>query len=163
GTAGVAAGPTVVLPRASRNANTSPLVRRPSLPEALISAGFSLFSSTSLRTAGDSGSAAAAGLADSFADAFTAASPVAGFTAGCVEPSPITPSTAPTSTVCPASTLISLSTPAAGANTSSVTLSVSSSSSGSSALTGSPCALSHLATVASVIDSPSAGTTIFDD
>src|SRR5262249_670126 len=52
------------------------------------------------------------------------------------------------------------STPEAGAGTSIVTLSVSSSTSGSSAATASPACLNHLPTVASVTDSPSAGTRI---
>jgi len=64
--------------------------------------------------------------------------PVTTTAAAAAAPSPITPSTAPTSTVLPASTRISLSVPAAGANTSSVTLSVSSSRSGSSTFIGSP-------------------------
>src|SRR6266404_6061309 len=53
---------------------------------------------------------------------------------------------------------MSPSTPAAGAGTSIVTLSVSSSTSGSSTATGSPGRLNHLPMVASVTDSPSAGT-----
>src|SRR4051794_18727607 len=52
------------------------------------------------------------------------------------------------------------STPAAGAGTSIVTLSVSSSTSGSSTATGSPGFLNHLPMVASVTDSPSVGTRI---
>src|SRR5215813_7020978 len=163
GAAGVGAtGAIVVLPRASRTASTSPLVSRPSLPEAAISLGSSLFSSISLRTAGASGSAAAAGFGVSLAGAF-GVSLAAGLGAGAAAPSPITPSTAPTSTVLPASTRISLSVPAAGANTSSVTLSVSSSSSGSSTFIGSPTLFIHFATVASVTDSPRAGTTMFAD
>ncbi len=58
----------------------------------------------------------------------------------------------------PVSTPMAESTPAVGALTSSVTLSVSSSTSGSSALTASPGFLNHLATVASLTDSPSVGT-----
>src|ERR1035441_9499218 len=50
--------------------------------------------------------------------------------------------------------------PAAGAGTSTVTLSVSSSSSGSSRATLSPSFLNQRATVASVTDSPIAGTLI---
>ena len=50
--------------------------------------------------------------------------------------------------------------PADGAGTSTVTLSVSSSTRGSSAATASPARLNHLATVASVTDSPSVGTLI---
>jgi hypothetical protein len=56
--------------------------------------------------------------------------------------------------------MISASVPATGAGTSTVTLSVSSSTSGSSTATGSPTAFIHFATVASVTDSPSAGTLI---
>src|SRR2546430_14922291 len=55
---------------------------------------------------------------------------------------------------------MSPSTPAAGAGTSIVTLSVSSSTNGSSTATGSPGCLNHLPMVASVTDSPSAGTRI---
>src|SRR5439155_26416264 len=61
-------------------------------------------------------------------------------------------------TVSPSFTAISESTPAAGAGTSSVTLSVSNSTSGSSTATASPGCLNHLATVASVTDSPRLGT-----
>ena len=50
--------------------------------------------------------------------------------------------------------------PATEALTSTVTLSVSSSHSGWSIATASPAFTSHLATVASVTDSPSAGTLI---
>src|SRR5262249_9192386 len=153
-------GAIVVLPRPSRKVRTSPLVSRPSLPEAAISFGSRLFSSISLRTAGDSGSAAAAGFGGSLAGTL-GASLATGFGAGAAAPSPITPSTAPTSTVVPASTLIALSTPATFAKTSRVTLSVSSSSNGSSTCTVSPTALNHLETVASVTDSPSGSTTMF--
>ncbi len=75
-------------------------------------------------------------------------------------PSPIVPSTLPTAVAMPAGTRISDSTPALGAGTSTVTSSVSSSTSGSSIATASPGFLSHLATVASVTDSPRAGTRI---
>src|SRR5262245_55461915 len=53
---------------------------------------------------------------------------------------------------------MSARTPAAGAGTSIVTLSVSSSTSGSSTATRSPGFLNHLPIVASVTDSPSVGT-----
>ena len=62
------------------------------------------------------------------------------------------PSSAPIDTVSPVSADTSDSTPGAGALTSSVTLSVSSSTNGSSAFTASPRCLNHLPTVASVID-----------
>src|SRR5262249_45519039 len=75
-------------------------------------------------------------------------------------PSAILPKSAPTATVSPSLAEISDSTPAAGAGTSIVTLSVSSSTSGSSTATASPGCLNHLPIVASVTDSPSAGTRI---
>src|SRR5215208_7059738 len=70
------------------------------------------------------------------------------------------PSTAPTGTLPPSATWISPITPACGAGTSSVTLSVSSSTTGSSRSTLSPGCFSHFATVASVTDSPKVGTLI---
>src|SRR5207237_2338906 len=66
----------------------------------------------------------------------------------------------PTPTVPPCGTSIFSSTPAAGEGTSIFTLSVSSSTSGSSCFTGSPTDLSQRAIVASVTDSPIAGTLI---
>jgi hypothetical protein len=75
-------------------------------------------------------------------------------------PSAITHSTAPTCVVSPSATLISDSAPTAVEFTSTVTLSVSSSHSASSMATASPTFLNHLATVASVTDSPRAGTLI---
>ncbi|MNE46366.1 hypothetical protein D3C80_1406980 [compost metagenome] len=94
------------------------------------------------------GAAAAAGLASSF------------FGAG-AEPAPeIWPSSAFTSTVSPSCATISARTPAAAAGTSIVTLSVSSSTSGSSAAIASPTFLNHFPMVASVTDSPSVGTRI---
>src|SRR5712664_2237553 len=59
-----------------------------------------------------------------------------------------------TGTVCPSCTLISASTPAAGAGISASTLSVEISNSGSSRFTESPTFLSHLLKVPSAIDSP---------
>src|SRR5277367_3840483 len=70
------------------------------------------------------------------------------------------PSNAPIDTVSPVWADTSDSTPGAGALISSVTLSVSSSTNGSSAFTASPRCLNHLPTVASVIDSPRVGTRI---
>src|SRR5436190_838608 len=83
-----------------------------------------------------------------------------GFDRGDPAPSLIDPKIEPIATVVPWATLMSAKTPAAGAGTSTVTLSVSSSTSGSSASTASPGFLNHWPTVASVTDSPSAGTTI---
>src|SRR6266542_2057455 len=70
------------------------------------------------------------------------------------------PSTAPTGTLVPSAARISPMVPAAGDGTSKVTLSVSSSTTGSSISTASPGCFSQRATVASVTDSPSAGTLI---
>src|SRR3546814_6220474 len=64
------------------------------------------------------------------------------------------------SDVCSSDLITSNSTPATEALTSKVTLSVSSSTIGSSTATASPGCFSHWATVASVTDSPRAGTTI---
>ncbi len=151
----------------SRAVSTSPLVRRPSLPEAASLAGSSPLSSTSLRTAGPERSSRsvpppAAAAAGDLAAAGTAAAVACGLPAGAgfAAPSPIRPSSAPTATLPPSGTAISESVPAAGALTSSVTLSVSSSTSGSSMATLSPTCFSQRATVASVTDSPSAGTLI---
>ena len=71
--------------------------------------------------------------------------------------SPITASTAPTSTVSSSAALISSSTPEVGDGISVSTLSVETSSSGSSASTWSPTCLSHRLTVPSVTLSPRAG------
>src|SRR5438034_5634672 len=62
-----------------------------------------------------------------------------------------------TGTVCPSCTLISASTPAAGAGISASTLSVEISNKGSSRFTVSPTFLSHLLKVPSAIDSPICG------
>src|SRR5579884_392768 len=70
------------------------------------------------------------------------------------------PNTAPIGTSAPSGARISDKTPAAGAGSSSVALSVSSSASGSSRATVSPGRLSQRATVASVTDSPRFGTLI---
>ena len=69
--------------------------------------------------------------------------------------------TAPTSTVSPFLKLIFDITPFIGAGTSKLTLSVSSSTKGSSAITLSPSFFNHLAIDASVILSPKTGTIIF--
>ena len=77
-----------------------------------------------------------------------------------VPPSSIVPSKPPGSTVAPSACEISAMTPEAGAFTSRVTLSVSSSTSGSSAVTASPGFLNQRAIVASLTDSPRVGTRI---
>src|SRR3954447_21140201 len=66
--------------------------------------------------------------------------------------------TAPTATLSPSWTSCSVSTPATGDGTSTLTLSVSRLAIGSSWATASPGFFSHWASVPSVIDSPSAGT-----
>src|SRR5215470_11887455 len=144
----------------------SPLVTRPSLPEPGTAAASIPLSAASLRTEGASGTSepadfavAVAGADAGTAAAFSAAGAGA-FALGAPAPSLICPSKAPTATVSPSLAAISPSTPAAGAGTSIVTLSVSSSTSGSSTATGSPGCLNHLPMVASVTDSPSAGTRI---
>ena len=73
----------------------------------------------------------------------------------------IEPNNAPTSTTDPSCEFISVNTPEIGDGTSKFTLSVSSSTIGSSASTVSPAFFNHFATVASVILSPRTGTTIF--
>jgi len=75
-------------------------------------------------------------------------------------PSLMEPRSAPGATVSPSLATMSPRVPAVGAGTSRVTLSVSSSSSGSSAFTASPGFLNHLAIVASETDSPRVGTRI---
>ncbi len=131
------------------------------------------FSSISFFTAGDKASlplsdaAAGAGAGAGSGSAFGAGSTLASSfaTAGFAlttapSPSPIMPSNASTSTVSPVSTVISARTPAAGDGSSIVTLSVSSSTRGSSTATASPACLNHWITSASVTDSPSVGTRI---
>src|SRR5499427_1768029 len=164
-------------------ASMSPLVTRPSLPEPATLAVSTPDSAASLRTEGASGAsdgfaaagaapgaglvsaldaAADGGGADTGGDALgvtLAAATGADFPVPAA-PSLIRPRTAPTATVSPSLAAISASTPAAGAGTSIVTLSVSSSTRGSSTATGSPGFLNHFPMVASVTDSPSAGTRI---
>src|SRR3978361_2321398 len=144
----------------------SPLVTRPSLPEpATVEASMPL-SAEILRTEGASGASAGAAFAGGAGAATTAATGVTGGLAGAGDglapagPSLICPSNAPTATVSPSLATISPSVPADGAGTSIVTLSVSSSTSGSSTATASPAFLNHLPIVASVTDSPRVGTRI---
>src|SRR4051812_6819879 len=145
----------------------SPLVTRPSLPEPGTVAASTPLSAESFRTDGASGASAAAafgaaagGAAGAAAGAASAA--FAGAAAGlaAAAPSLICPSNAPTATVSPSLATISPSVPADGAGTSMVTLSVSSSTSGSSTATASPAFLNQRPMVASVTDSPSVGTRI---
>src|SRR5262245_33134446 len=143
----------------------SSLVTRPSLPEPGTVVASTPLSAECLRTDGASGAsaggafAAGAGAAAAGGAAGLAA---AGAAAALAAPAPslICPSSAPTATVSPSLAMISPSTPADGAGTSIVTLSVSSSTSGSSTATASPAFLNQRPMVASVTDSPRVGTRI---
>jgi hypothetical protein len=139
-------------------ARTSPFSTWPRLPLPAI-AERSIRCSAAILAAEGAGGMAAPG-ADAAFDAAAGAGAGAGTGAGAAAPPASWPSSAPIDTVWPVTAVISLSTPAPGAFTSSVTLSVSSSTSGSSARTVSPAFLNHLPTVASVIDSPRVGTRI---
>jgi hypothetical protein len=147
-------------------ASMSPLVTRPSLPEPGTVVASTPLSADSLRTDGASGASAggafAAGAGAGAVAAAGAAAGLAGAAAGlaAAAPSVICPSSAPTATVSPSLAMISPSVPADGAGTSIVTLSVSSSTSGSSTATASPAFLNQRPIVASVTDSPSVGTRI---
>src|SRR6478735_10119450 len=151
----------------------SPLVTRPSLPEPGTVVASTPLSAESLRTDGASGASAGCALDASLdaslgpslgaAGAAVGAGGLTGAAAGlaaAVAPSLICPSSAPTATVSPSFAVISPSVPADGAGTSIVTLSVSSSTSGSSTATASPAFLNQRPMVASVTDSPSVGTRI---
>src|SRR6202034_2462606 len=110
--------------------------------------------STSVEATGSGSGTLTAG-ADAFAGAGGAAA-----AAGVASPEPpITATTALICATCPAGTLISVSTPAAGEGISASTLSVEISNSGSSRWTVSPTCFSHLVNVPSVIDSPIWGMT----
>ena len=69
------------------------------------------------------------------------------------------PITSPILTVAPTANRCSCSTPADGAGSATDTLSVSRSTTGSSAATASPTFFNHFPITASEIDSPSLGTT----
>ena len=181
---GVAAGRLAGLEPPCMKFTTSALVRRPSLPEAGMSAAFRPLSAIIFLTAGGrgldrsgllpAGTEAAGGggggeegLAScfsGFASAFSSfgASFLSSFGASALAepsaPSSIIASRAPTSTSAPSSAMISPIAPATGELTSRVTLSVSSSQIASSTATASPGFFIQLATIASVTDSPSCGT-----
>ena len=93
----------------------------------------------------------------SFGSSFSSALPESSEPEGSSPSSPMTAMTSPTSTVSSSSALISSRTPAAGDGISVSTLSVETSSSGSSSATVSPTFLSHCVMVPSVTDSPSSG------
>src|SRR5215208_6414545 len=127
------------------------------------------FSGLALAAAG-SGSGSAGASACSWSSACSASAPAPSSAVSSLSPAgacssvssdepppPITASSAPTSTVSSAWTLIDWSTPETGEGTSVSTLSVEISNRGSSALTWSPSSLSQRVMVPSVIDSPSSG------
>src|SRR3954464_5076007 len=154
----------------------SPLVTRPSLPEPGTVEASTPVSAESFRTDGASGASAGGAFAAGAGAAAAAAARAGGGLGGGrgrlggaggaavlaapAAPSVIWPSSAPTATVVPSAATISLSVPADGAGTSMVTLSVSSSTKGSSTATASPAFLNQRPMVASVTDSPSVGTRI---
>src|ERR1700730_2256232 len=146
----------------------SPFVTRTALPEPGTGDASVPLSTDSLRTDGASGPSAGAALGAEAGAAATScgggaagfAGAAAGFAAAPAAPSLICPNRAPTATVSPSFAEISPSTPADGAGTSIVTLSVSSSTNGSSTATASPAFLNQRPMVASVTDSPSVGTRI---
>src|SRR5437879_6856979 len=147
----------------------SPLVTRPSLPEPGTVVASMPLSAESLRTDGASGASAGTALGAAAATGAAAAGGGAAEAVGLADAaaglapaaaSLICPSKAPTATVWPSLATISPSVPADGAGTSIVTLSVSSSTNGSSTATASPAFLNHRPIVASVTDSPSVGTRI---
>ena len=108
---------------------------------------------------------ATAGAAGASATGAGAAGAVAAGAAGAAapEPSPIIARAAPTSTSSSSGTRICSTTPATGEGTSVSTLSVETSTRGSSTSTCSPTSFSQRVTVPSVTDSPSAGsTTVWD-
>src|SRR6266849_7390311 len=180
-----ASGAAVAVPPLTA-ASTSSRVTRPPSPEPRRVAGSMPCSPASLRTAGESracsvppsafclwGAGCGARPPDGSGGTSTCAAPAsrslagaeapleAGAVAGAATPVSIWAMTAPTWTVSPAVTAILSSLPSNGEGISALTLSVTTSPSGSSRLTKSPSALSHLSTVPSVTDSPSWGILIW--
>ena len=110
--------------------------------------------------AGAAGVAGSAGVAAAGAGSGSAgAAGAAGVVAGASPASPMIAITSPTSMVSSSSARISSKTPATGDGTSVSTLSVETSSNGSSTETVSPTAFNHCVIVPSVTDSPSSGIT----
>src|SRR5579884_2276842 len=159
--AGVA-GTGAAAPCFSIKPSTSSLVMRPPAPVPGTWLRSRLLSFAILRTSGEERGAsftpavAAATGAGAAAGASTFAGGAAGADTGAAAPAspPITPTTVLICTVCPAGTLISVSTPAAGDGISASTLSVEISKRGSSRCTVSPTCLSHFVMVPSKMDSP---------
>ena len=109
------------------------------------------------------GAAGAAGASATGAGAAGASAAAGAAGAAAPEPSPMIARAAPTSTSSSSGTRICSTTPATGEGTSVSTLSVETSTRGSSTSTCSPTSFSQRVTVPSVTDSPSAGsTTVWD-
>ena len=107
--------------------------------------------------AAEGAAGASAGAATGAAGASTGAAAGAAGAAEASDASPMRAISVPTSTVSSSGTRISSRTPATGEGTSESTLSVDTSTMGSSSSTVSPTCLSHVVTVPSVTDSPRAG------
>ena len=151
-------------------ASTSSRVTRPPRPLPRSVVGSSLCSAASFRTAGErralpspppGAGAWSAGPGASVAASLTAAAcgclAAGSGLAGAAPPVSICAITAPTCTVSPWAAVILTSLPSKGEGISALTLSVITSTRGSSRLTKSPSFFSHLSTVPSVTDSPSCG------
>ncbi len=161
----------------ARWARTSPLVIRPLRPVPSILVGSRCSSATKRRTAGERsvpappfdcaavgwGSAGAPRAPTAAGASCRAASTLAGTTGGAEAngwPSgSIVPTVVPIDTVVP-SPMATFRTPDVGAGITLLALSVSSSNSGSPALTAAPSGLSQRDRIPSVIDSPTPGTVI---
>ena len=172
--AGALGAPAPDAPDAPNAPSTSLLMTRPPSPVPLTVPSFTSCSSATRRAEGvergwrastgvlSSGGSSAAGLSADFSGGLSAeALAEAGWSFA--PSSSMTPSTSPIFTSSPSRRSIRASTPACGAPTSRSILSVSSSTSGSPADTRSPSFFSQRETRASTIDSPSSGTTTFDD
>ena len=177
GADGLAAGAAAAVVAAgldSTIASTSSRVTRPPMPDPRSEAASIPCSAASLRTAGDSlarsplpsaplaDSAGVAGARPPAGSGGTSVRATAGSGgAGASEvPAPATsicPITAPTRTVSPSPAEILTSLPSNGEGISALTLSVTTSTSGSSRFTKSPSCFSQWSTVPSVTDSPSCG------
>ena len=129
-------------------------------PSVTDSPNSGITTSTAPEVAGAAGAAGVAGAAAAGAGSGSAgAAGAAGVVAGASPASPMIAITSPTSMVSSSSARISSKTPATGDGTSVSTLSVETSSNGSSTETVSPTAFNHCVIVPSVTDSPSSGIT----
>ena len=126
--------------------------KRLSLPVAGADTGAATTGAAAGATTGVGAAATGAGAAST-----TGAGAAATGAATTAPASPTTPITAPTGTVSPSGTRISVKTPAIGDGTSVSTLSVDTSNKGSSSATVSPTFLNHRVMVPSVTVSPSCG------